>query len=902
MAAITHMQLWAALTAEEHRDACLAFWTSEDVITNRVRPMLSKKLAEVMRFREKFLKVQPRERLAGWLFQRIGTDEMLPFTDDVLRAWLLVHHAPVIEHFLDACGLPRTGCFVADEAPSPDEASFSRGISAIRAKFGDRLPSLYLGFMMAEGATKFWKDLPQAVARSKFDLSAALGPFQEAGATVVPAPEPEAMSEDSAAMTTLDNLLIRTLVAGVLASDGALSADQVESLVEEVIDLSSERHRSYFHRGYFHALFERTFNFDFPGVNEQRRAWYAEGYFMGLIRRADKTSCVRLLKEKKDLRSLLLTGTATPCGAQLLRYMYEPLRDAEEFGILKEWLQHQLPRMTRDHREAMAEMMQDDGAALLRRGRAAEAQLLLEFVDEILKRDTAFDTETKKLLEPRNMRKRAQVMQAQGNFDAAREILEKLLVGSDVPDAGNAQTDFGLIKGGFRSLTSILPPREKGSVPARRDALERGREEFDVAARRPGEESTNACFCLGMLWMLNERTDAASAVDLFQRCLSEMLKREELYIEGGLIHWARFGLALALLETGEMSNLQQAGERIAQVMESALVVPDWLWVEVLQQAALFEDRELNQKLIDHVLKHGGESIFRAIGDASLYELPGIRRPYSDWLANQTLSATDRWKRLESMLGKDDSADGVELDRDILDLMEGLAVEHPTCRAGLKELLTRTDRHEAAWNRSETELVLTKLYELDGAFSEAAVCLSTRFFRLRESGKPHELFEARQIAERIHAYQLPDDPSVALLNCLQELGEEDQFPATVEQRLRGGEKVRVLYIGGNETQENYSDRIKADLKVKYSGVELDLFLPGWSSSWNLQLDKVKPMIGRSDVVVLSTLVRTQFGRHVREFCGSQHPWLPCTGRGRKSLQGSIERAAAWVLEPKSAAKA
>jgi len=126
----------------------------------------------------------------------------------------------------------------------------------------------------------------------------------------------------------------------------------------------------------------------------------------------------------------------------------------------------------------------------------------------------------------------------------------------------------------------------------------------------------------------------------------------------------------------------------------------------------------------------------------------------------------------------------------------------------------------------------------------------------------------------------------------------ESPAPITDALRKGEPVRVVYIGGNETQKRTEKEISAELRQKYPGLTLECFFPGWSSSWNKHLEKVKPEIDKADVVVLNPLVRTQFGRHVRKYCGSEHPWRACTGRGRESLKRSIEQAAIWICSKKA----
>jgi hypothetical protein len=103
---------------------------------------------------------------------------------------------------------------------------------------------------------------------------------------------------------------------------------------------------------------------------------------------------------------------------------------------------------------------------------------------------------------------------------------------------------------------------------------------------------------------------------------------------------------------------------------------------------------------------------------------------------------------------------------------------------------------------------------------------------------------------------------------------------------------VLYIGGNETQAAYLPQLRQEISRDHPDLEVEYYLPGWDSNWHVHLAKLKPFVDRADVVVINKFVRTQLGRHLREYCGSEHPWWSCTGRGLESLKRSILQAAAW----------
>ncbi len=111
----------------------------------------------------------------------------------------------------------------------------------------------------------------------------------------------------------------------------------------------------------------------------------------------------------------------------------------------------------------------------------------------------------------------------------------------------------------------------------------------------------------------------------------------------------------------------------------------------------------------------------------------------------------------------------------------------------------------------------------------------------------------------------------------------------------GPGIRVLYVGGNEVQMRYENKIWEHLQVYAPSIEAEFYYLGWDSNWNLHLEKVVRLLPTVQVVVMNCLVRTQFGRKLRRECGSNGnpPWLPCTGRGEKSIRAAILKAAGWV---------
>jgi hypothetical protein len=108
-------------------------------------------------------------------------------------------------------------------------------------------------------------------------------------------------------------------------------------------------------------------------------------------------------------------------------------------------------------------------------------------------------------------------------------------------------------------------------------------------------------------------------------------------------------------------------------------------------------------------------------------------------------------------------------------------------------------------------------------------------------------------------------------------------------------VRVLFVGGNETQERYRAAVEAAVAERHDGrVSVTWCLPGWRTNWSADAARIEAAYGESDVVVLMTFVRTHLGQWVRRTAGEHGlPWVACTGHGRVAIERAIERAVAVV---------
>lgn len=888
-------QMWEALSSDEKRVACECLFLSEEpFIRNKTKPIIEE-LARANRFREKFIQGKLALEKAKLLYQRAHTPDFSIYRDDLIAAWLVERCRPTLCGFLDAAAVAHQDGFRngAENGEAPSLADCREALRFVAESEAPREGALYVAYLL-NFEREEWPHLATAVEEEALDLDGMLRPRrpekdeavpQRQSATEEEAPQPE----DSETFTTLDHWLIRSAVDTAFGQEGALTRDQLEDLVEETTELNASRARSLFHRGFLHSLFDREHQFHFPGENEERRVWYFTGAILGLLRKSENKRCLDLLETERKLTKTVYSNNRVPCAMMLLRQLWDDLLESENFALLQDWIRAQAPAWHPREAETHLSRLHEHAATLLRRGQSAEALALLAFVRDRLLDVRQLNDGFVEWLRPFNDRKIAQAYQSQGSLSAAEEILEGVIHNEHFDSKGNATTDLALIKGGFRTLASILPDSDREAAMSTLDGLEKSLPLLRSAVKKHGHDAVNAHFCLGIHHTLKAGENRTEAADHLKAAAAGMTAKEELYHEGRLIEWTRFLLGLALLETAEVSEYRNASERLEQAMGHETAYPLWLWERALQAAGLFDDDRLSKSICRHILgsRDQGASMRIVASSEILRKHPEIIPDYLAWLVEQRTQPAQKWKRLAALLEIALGSNRIRESEAILDALEGMALENSSCRKKFIRLLSEEDRYNPAWTERDAENRLVHLHELEGNAPEVATLLGKHFHEDQNREWSDRSFLA-EIVDRIESLKVDGFDVEALRDRIDAAESEDSEHVAPTEI-----KAIILYVGGNEKQQAYEPVIRDRLAKKYPNLIVEFFFPGWSSNWNKPLEQILRRLDDADAVVLNSLVRTQFGRNLRKKCDGQTPWFPCNGRGEKSLRQSILRAAEWA---------
>ena len=897
---ITFRSLWKLLSASERKDAARAFLSSNSDSAEKAKPHVYAGLAIAKGFRPQFLKRRSREDHINYLAASMLNQALARLIDDVLQEYILDRCLGMITTALDAAGIPhKEGLIDDDRAVCPRE-DLTKGYRSIEQNNSAIDRHLYYGFLVARSSSEYFAEAPAAMEEVGFFELITVGDKAAKDEDSPVSPDEiisEEANEQSDEFVTLDNLLIKTVVATAMEVEGALDPDECEELIDEVIRLNIETRHRFFHRGYAEALFRRSHDFAFQGANEERQSWYLTGILLGLLRNGQITECIALIKEQSSIFDAVCSRRDLHCGRMLLPPFFPILCDAKLYSLLKTLCARHIDFLRPHKRQTRMTALLQEGKALVSKGQPSEALLLLTSINEENDCDD-MDPRFVSWLIPQIKRKIGQAHQLQGNFLEATSGLQKALETEQFLNRWNAVADLGLIRGGFRSLSETLPGGEEAQDQSLRQALLEGKSNYDEAVSEYGSEATNAQFVLGLVEFLtpspvSETSEAAA--DHFQCALTGMLEQPDTYGEDHLIIWTRFFLAICILETGNQGRFQRARDYVQQARDSPVSLPLPLWERCCRAAALYEDSDLAEETAEFLLQHRGKRAYPLLKESDLLRGNGrMRDRYREWILGQQLPSQELWIELVQLL-KFANEDRIANEAaDILDVLQEHAEKTRKLSPQFLSLLEDSSLYEPGWNSEDADDAKLHLYELNGQLEELRGLLESKFYIKRTSGSPENNEESLQILNWLQDLNTEPETVKRLEDSIpEEAPDEIEEAKTVESRLREGAPVTIFVIGGNEVQERMETSIRKKLS-RYPGLTLRFHYPGWTSNWNVHLKRVLGNMEGVDAIVLSYLVRTTFGKKLREHSNEIAPWFPSTGKGRGSIERSIIAAAKWAV--------
>lgn len=877
----TPFQVWSALTGEERAAAVRAALEGEAPPDTTLRDAVIDTLASTFNFRPETLRSWPADRVAENYGAHLQTHEP-DLLRRLLRALHVAHRPDLLRGFMDDLGVSYDENLVPEREPvEPHEvAAVAEVADAVLSTRGPDVALVYFLTLVAIGdpASKglvAW--LESALPEEAPKEGAADGEVPEEG-------EDEAGSgpvdiEQTEEFTTVDRIFVRAVADVGQGIEGALTEDQLEDAIEELVALNSSRHRSFFHLGFMDAELGDGARGELPAQNPDRLRWYWAGYVTGLARKELHGEIVSLYDEHDAVRALGKGGSGSSHVAA--RLVFEALCRSDRPGEAARFVDVD----TVVANEILFASLQREGRRLLHDNRASEARGIYELLGRVMSRleEIGVDMTQRGFLEVR--RRRAHCFRQLGEASRARELLEALLEEERDPAIrAMVHADIGLIDGGFTRLADLRIPGEEDRVAAFRARLEEGEDRFRTAADADVRYSVHGRFCLGVLELL--RGEYEDAVGHLDPALSVFEAEPERYRHGGLLDRARAYLGVAIALSLDAGRAERAAELIRRGISGETRIPRHYLEDVLEGLEM-RAPSVATRVAEAVLEGTGGEVLDLVGESDVANR-------SDVIAEALLQratepdrgaaerAVELRRALPVLLARDRHEDAAR----VLDRLEELA-RRGTGLDEFLQILGDPRRHEPAWSGEDALWSRVVCLEAAGRYDEAAAELETRFHRVLTEGGYGAWQEAEGILERMESYGFDGKGPVGDLRPRLDALREEAEPAREEAP--SPRSVRILFVGGDERQEAHASRVEEELAESHPKISVTFQHPGWGSNFSKSLDDAVRKAQSHDGVVIMRFIRTEFGRRLRSSLGST-PWCACTAAGIRSMKASIVEAA------------
>lgn len=890
--AVTRTKVWRALTAEERERAALA--VLEDAPPPD-RDELIRETAKLHHFRLKTVEDWPNPRIAKAVARRAPTKGAI--VTGLLQHFHLSARRKLLADFLDGLGIGHEKGSITEEVDAIDVAPADVKHAA------DRLLPLHpidevvtyflsliaIRYSFANGLEEWLRDLvgsTSAETHDDDDLPADDLPADEVKADPL-GPEPVA-AEDTDEFTTLDRQLVRTIVDVAQGIEGALTVDELDDLLQEILELNSTRHRTYFHAGFRDAVLDAEPRDGLRASNETRRRWYWAGFVQGLVREGRWREVVEHFDREQAVRDLgtirhgavdkaSAAASARAAAPHITEALCRHGRAGEAAKFIDVGVIVTAP--------GAFHLLRSEAEALLRQDNAAEARTVYDLLANVVERLTqqGLATGQRAFLEVR--RRRAHCYRQLGELNVARSLLTELL--EKEPDAeirAMVLTDLGLIDGGFRRLADLSVPLDEERLDGFAAALERGVPRFEDAMALDVRYSAHARYCLGVLAFV--RKLYGKAIDHLEVALSVFESEPDRYGPGSVLPHARLYLGLALCLEVRTGRMRRAAELIRDSIASGAQLPPYLISNALDALALSSKPAARET---------GEIILEAMGDEALDLLvaseacrdsdrvaQALFDRASDARRPEGARVQDFRKAIPILIGHEHFDRAAEA----LDFLENAAFRG-LGREEFIEILDDPDRYSPAWDVEDAEWALARCFEVAGHYADAARVLTKQFHRILSQNGADGITEAEAIIGRIREYGLSEDHCTPLQRRLEAIVEESSDQASPPQ-VTERQRIRILFVGGDERQAQYDAAIEEELQKQYPHITVEFCHPGWGSQWGRTLEDVKRRLAHHDGVVVSRYLRTEFGRQLRK--SLEVPWRGCYGTGKQAMVNSIIQAA------------
>ena len=885
------VNLWKALTPDERMAAATSYLAEEA----GERKRLNRIVARARNFRPATVQKWPEEKL-------VKAIRHVPLNDHkVAGALLTCHHLPgqrtMVIAFLDGLGVAHDQGKVESLAVVDAEEEMVRSATRdIVEEFGLQAAAVYLLTLRFFGAPagesgRVWLQelLERAGAEAAGEADESAAPDEEAGEGYAEGDQVE--QEDPArqpSFTTLDGLLILAAVDTAQGIEGALSADQLDDVVDELVSLNGRRHQSYFHAGFRDVLFDKPVGEVLPAANQSRLRWYWTGAVQGWARRERWDRIVREYATNPVISEL--GSGSTEASVAAVRHIAEALRQEGQTTEIAQLVK--VPALVRQ--QGLFKLLLDAATELLAMGDAAKALPLFELL-----------MKTRRVLERRGVspagrmlldahRRMAHCLRHLHQHRRAQTLLGDLLKHDPDPNIhAMVHADLGLLASGFDALEEVVLPLRRDELADFVNRLANGVEHFRASVDIETAYSAHGHYCLGVL-ALGRAVDDHKFADAERHLQSARIRFSETAdsYSNSLVEHANLYFGIAKAQQLSSNKLAHSADVMTRSMASEARMSDYLIEPTIEALALAEDKEDLHGVVSAIIDTQGGRVLDELGrcESALDHCPSLCHALTARAKSQGRTSSAQADDLRSALRGFLKQGEPEAAAEALDGLDKLAQDG----VGVAEflgLLEDRSRYEPAWDWDDATIARARCLEARGKYLDAVHVLQGLFHRLATREREAGLDDAAGVLDRIRGYGIDPSSYSNLTDRYNALAaQESEAVASVDGR--SARPVRVLVVGGAEQQARAEDMVREKLRDTDPHVRVTFIQTGWSENWRRKFGEIEGAMADHDALVIMRFMRTHLGRRIREkWTGG--PWRSCWGGGHGAIVAAVNRAAAVV---------
>jgi hypothetical protein len=688
-----------------------------------------------------------------------------------------------------------------------------------------------------------------------------------------PIEPPPALALWPANFAALDKLLIRAINESAGDINGALSPDEMERAIHQLLRLNSEMPSYFFHLGYFHGLRNVRFSVEKHQSN-LGQAWAYYGYLVGLWRENSELVTDSFSSHKRHWQQLLSLPVEL---LEPIFHLTPVFAQREAFQHIAELIEHvpmpQLPFA--EHQQSVPHQIYAIAADLVRRGESTDVadRILQELSRQLHAAGIERD------LYARCLRKRGQYLRRKRRFAQASELFDQAIAVNEFSEVSQTYADIGLTNAKYTALDSILPGDDKEQNRMIKVALESQRVHFVAALQVPNADYTNAQFILGILELANHQY--AAAYEYLNEARQGMERQLEAYKARDLYDWVVFLRLRAWTHKPVADDIAAIHKDVNYIILSEVLFPISHWLDIYHNLARI-DATVARDVMQHLFNYR---------DLDLYTICTVEEVmrYSSTIWHRYFHS-EQFVRLSVQQRYDHYINAMQIavanENDqaceyILDLLEMNAVSNSEfAQLMIKFIDDNYSIFVQMWGETDTLETQIQLLFVTGKHDLALPLLPKLcniYIGQKAMPRARAIFEwMKQLRHPAFKDYQPFFAEVAV--------------HTIIQR-----PCRVLYVGGNETQQSFKEQIDERLKDSHPYIAVTWELIGWKSNWDKDAERIEREIPQHDLVVLSPYVRTLFGRHIRSISKN---WRSSTGKGQGRIFNDIVEAVQSFQESES----